>query len=86
MYATVFISFIACSDEFTDSTLTGQLSDESLQSELGVNLLLTGTYSAMDLGDTGGFRASGDNWWQDAISDDAHKGSTDGDQQELLQL
>jgi len=86
MYATVFISFIACSDEFTDSTLTGQLSDESLQSELGVNLLLTGTYSALDLGDTGGFRASGDNWWQDAISDDAHKGSTDGDQQELLQL
>jgi len=29
---------------------------------------------------------SGDNWWLDAISDDAHKGSTDGDQADLLAI
>ncbi len=27
---------------------------------------------------------SGDNWWMDVISDDAHKGSTDGDQADLF--
>ena len=29
---------------------------------------------------------SGDNWWLDVISDDAHKGSTDGDQADLYLL
>ena len=86
IYAIALIGFLACSDDFTDSTPVGTLSDESLKNELGVNLLLTGAYSAMDIGSLGSYRASGDNWWFDAISDDAHKGSTDGDQQELLNL
>lgn len=56
----------------------------------GVDLLLTGAYSLLDgwRNNIGGnqFAVGGDNWWFDVISDDAHKGSTDGDQIELLQI
>lgn len=86
IYIMTLIGFLACNDDFTDSTPVGTLSDENLKNELGVNLLLTGAYSALDIGSIGGYRADGGKWWMDAISDDAHKGSTDGDQQELLTL
>jgi tetratricopeptide (TPR) repeat protein len=32
------------------------------------------------------WHVSGDNWWMDVLADDAHKGSTDGDQADLLAL
>jgi len=82
---------IACNtDNFTSSVAVGALSDVALQNEQGVNLLLTGAYSTLD-----GVRknaagadwtASGDDWWFDVLSDDAHKGSTDGDQADLFLL
>lgn len=81
---------VACSDDFTDIAPTGALSDEALQNATGVDLKLTAAYSAMDgervnrLGE--GVSAGGDNWWADVIADDAHRGSTDGDNSELFQL
>ncbi len=86
----MLIGVLACSDDFTDIPAVGALSDEALLNETGVNLLLTGAYSLLD-----GVRnnqgasdwvTSGDNWWFDVLSDDAHKGSTDGDQSALYAL
>ncbi len=89
-YITIFVAAIACSDDFTEVPAIGALSDESLQNEVGVNLLLIGAYSALDGNRnnlTGNqFSFGGDNWWFDVLSDDAHKGSTDGDQIELFEM
>ncbi|MBD1262770.1 RagB/SusD family nutrient uptake outer membrane protein [Maribacter polysiphoniae] len=81
---------VACSDDFTEIAPTGALSDEALQNAVGIDLKLTAAYSAMDgervnaLGE--GVSRGGDNWWTDVVSDDAHRGSTDGDNTELFQL
>lgn len=82
--------FLACSDDFTEKPAIGSLSDKTLQNAEGVDLLLIGAYSTLDgvrNNLTGNeFSFGGDNWWMDVLSDDAHKGSTDGDQIELFQL
>ncbi len=84
------VTLIACSDEFTTVPAVGALSDEAVANEQGVDLLLIGAYSTLDgirnnlAGN--GFAASGDNWWLDVLSDDAHKGSTDGDQADLFEV
>jgi len=86
----VFAVLIACSDDFTEEPAVGALSDDAIQNEAGVELLLIGAYSTLDgirnnlAGN--GFAASGDNWWLDALTDDAHKGSTDDDQDPLFQM
>lgn len=84
---TVFIAslilFIGCSDDFTSIIPVGFLPDEALQNEEGVDLLLTGAYARLN---GGGFDQPADNWWLDAITDDAHKGSTDGDQSALFEI
>jgi len=82
---------IACNtNNFTDSVAVGALSDKALQNAQGVDLLLTGAYSALDgIRNNQGaadWTVSGDNWWLDVLSDDAHKGSTDGDQADLFLL
>ena len=80
---------IACSDDFTQQTAFGSLSDESLKNADGIDLLLIGAYSMLDGNSaTGGddWFKTGDNWWFDVMSDDAHKGSTDGDQADLFLL
>ncbi len=86
----IFTAIIACSDEFTEVPAIGALSDQTLQNEQGVNLLLVGAYSVLDgiRNNQGGadWTVSGDNWWFDVLSDDAHKGSTDGDQADLYLL
>ena len=91
-FLTILLSvslLVSCADDFTDIDPIGALSDASLQNATGVDLLLTGAYSVLD-GVRNGFAAdwhiTGDNWWLDVISDDAHKGSTDGDQPDLLAL
>lgn len=87
---TLFAAISACSDEFTEQPAIGALSDAAVQNEDGVELLLIGAYSTLDgirnnLSGNG-FAASGDNWWFDVIADDAHKGSTDGDQADLFEM
>ncbi|NKI25796.1 RagB/SusD family nutrient uptake outer membrane protein [Arenibacter sp. 6A1] len=89
-YLIVLVGIVACSSDFTQSPAVGALSDESLKNETGVNLLLTGAYSTLDGVRNNGFgegwATSGDNWVMDVLSDDAHKGSTDGDQPELYNI
>ncbi|NER16114.1 RagB/SusD family nutrient uptake outer membrane protein [Spongiivirga citrea] len=89
----VFIAFIAvfaCSDDFTTIPAVGALSDEAVQNEAGVDLLLIGAYSTLDgrrnNGAGNGFAQTGDNWWLDVLTDDAHKGSTDDDQADLFEM
>ena len=89
-YVMLFAAVFACSDDFTEVPAVGALSDEALANETGVELLLVGAYSTLDgirnnLSGNG-FAASGDNWWLDVLSDDAHKGSTDGDQADLFEV
>lgn len=91
LYVLAFFALtLSCSDDFTIQPATGSLTDEAIANATGVDLLLTGAYSALDgvrLNQTGnGFSYSPDNWWLDVMSDDAHKGSTDSDQVELFQL
>ena len=84
----LLMSVLACSEEFTETVEIGSLSPEALANEDGVNFLLTAAYSTLDgiSNATGGWEATGDNWWMDVIADDAHKGSTDGDQATLYNL
>ncbi|WP_423998768.1 RagB/SusD family nutrient uptake outer membrane protein [Maribacter sp. IgM3_T14_3] len=87
---TLFVAISACSDDFTEQPAIGALSDAAVQNEAGVELLLVGAYSTLDgirnnLSGNG-FAASGDNWWFDVLADDAHKGSTDGDQADLFEM
>lgn len=80
---------VACSEEFTESTAFGSLSDAALQNAQGVDLKLIAAYSALDGNTNTGsadWEKSGDNWWFDVMADDAHKGSTDGDQADLYLL
>lgn len=79
----------ACSKDFTEIAPKGSLNSEALANEQGVDLLLIGAYSMLDgfrFGLNNDFLASGDNWWFDVVSDDAHKGATNGDQNELYLL
>ena len=80
----------ACADDFTEKAATGNIPDQDLQTATGVELKLTAAYSAMDgerVNRQGeGVAAGGDNWWTDVVSDDAHRGSTDGDNTALFQV
>ena len=81
---------VSCSEDFTNIDPVGSLDDTALQNSTGVDLLLTGAYSVLDGvrngGAGNGWGRSADNWVMDVISDDAHKGSTDGDQADLFEL
>ena len=89
-YICMLAIIVACGDDFTQKPAIGALSDEALRNEQGVDLLLVGAYSALDgIRNNQGasdWTVSGDNWWFDVIADDAHKGSTDGDQADLFAL
>ncbi|MEB8330329.1 RagB/SusD family nutrient uptake outer membrane protein [Flavobacteriaceae bacterium KMM 6897] len=89
-YVIFLVTIIACSEDFTEKPAIGALSDAALKNEAGVDLLLTGAYSVLDgirNNQSGAdWEVSGDNWWFDVLSDDAHKGSTDGDQADLFLL
>ena len=61
----IFISY-GCGDDFTQIAPKGVLADETLQNAVGVNLLLTSAYSALDgINSTSGdpWFDTGDNWW-----------------------
>lgn len=80
---------LSCDENFTRITPKGSLNSETLATEGGVELLLIGAYSMLDgfrFGLSQDYRSSGDNWWFDVVSDDAHKGADNGDQNELYLL
>ncbi len=84
------IGIYSCGDDFSETPAVGALNDNSLANTTGVDLLLTGAYSVLDgqrnNSPGNGFGVSADNWWLDVMSDDAHKGSNDADQEELFQI
>ena len=92
LFSTIFAGLLlwACSEDFTEKAATGNIPTEDLQTAVGVNLKLTAAYSAMDgervnrQGEA--VSAGGDNWWSDVASDDAHRGSNDGDNDFLRQI
>ena len=92
LFSTIFTGLLlwACSEDFTEKAATGNIPNEDLQTAVGVDLKLTAAYSAMDgervnrQGEA--VSAGGDNWWTDVVSDDAHRGSTDGDNTALFQV
>jgi len=90
LFLVLLFAAVSCSDDFTVVPAVGALSEENLANETGVDLLLTGAYSILNGTRNGGsaqqFATGVDNWWIECISDDAHKGSTDGDQATLLDL
>ena len=84
------VGIYSCGDDFSDTPAVGALNDQSLANTTGVDLLLTGAYSVLDgqrnNSPGNGFGVSADNWWLDVMSDDAHKGSNDADQEEMFQI
>jgi hypothetical protein len=84
----MLVVLLACNDEFTETVQVGALSDAAIETATGIDLLLTGAYSSLDgirsTSSGANWTSSGDNWWFDAVADDAHKGSTDGDQADLF--
>ncbi|RJE70969.1 MULTISPECIES: RagB/SusD family nutrient uptake outer membrane protein [Reichenbachiella] len=81
-YILTALVVLGCSEDFSEGTNKGALSDAALANADGVDLLLTAAYSALDgqVGVVGDWEPTGDNWWMDALTDDSHKGSTNGDQ------
>lgn len=82
----VFSTMISCSEDFLYKEPQGVVSTESLNTVEGVNLLLVGAYSLLDgagsvSGWPGGhaYAASIRNWVWDTASDDAYKGTAQGD-------
>ncbi|GAB1307858.1 RagB/SusD family nutrient uptake outer membrane protein [Urechidicola sp. KH5] len=84
--AFALLGIVSCSEEFSETPAYGALSADALQNEQGINLMLIGAYSLLDgNSNTGGsdYARAADGWWLDVMSDDAHKGSTNGDQPDL---
>ncbi|MCZ6694059.1 MAG: RagB/SusD family nutrient uptake outer membrane protein [Bacteroidetes bacterium] len=78
-----------CSEGFTEIDPKGSLNAGLLSNEEGVDLLLAGAYAMLTGqrdGQSADWHGAGDNWWFDAIADEAHKGSTNGDQGDLFLL
>lgn len=71
-----------CSDDFLNTDVQGQLTEDQVASPAGVEALLIGTYALLDGNLYGSnWEASGSNWVYGSVaSDDAAKGSDSGDQ------
>ena len=79
----------SCKEDFTEVAPRGVISSQSLATKEGVDLLLIGAYSMLDqmrTNITNDYFSTGDKFWYDIMSDDAHKGGDNGDQAQLFQL
>jgi hypothetical protein len=81
---TIVLFTVSCKKDFLDKRPQAELTTEQLTSIDGVEGLLTGAYSLLNgnVNGTWGNYASGPSQWLlgEVTSDDAHKGSNDGDQ------
>ena len=85
----MLVGILACGEDFTEVPAYGSLSDATLNNAEGIDLKLVAAYSLLDgSSDTpdNDFKKGADGWWYDVMSDDAHKGSTDGDQPDLFSI
>lgn len=87
----------ACSKSFLEHDPPGALEIDVIANKKGISKLLIGAYGALDgqndngdminLNGGGGFAASPDNWiYGSIVGGDAHKGSTSGDQDDILHI
>jgi len=91
----ISIAFLAlflassCGKDFTEISPKGIITSQSLATREGVDLLLVGAYSMLDqmrTNITNDYYSTGDKFWYDIMSDDAHKGGDNGDLAPLFQL
>ncbi|MEM7106825.1 MAG: RagB/SusD family nutrient uptake outer membrane protein [Bacteroidota bacterium] len=87
---------VSCSDNFTDvPPAQGQLTPDNIATDgegsplllSSLEFLLNATYARLYGNNTGDpWLGTADNWWMDAMTDDAHKGSDQSDQPNLEEL
>ncbi|SDM56038.1 RagB/SusD family nutrient uptake outer membrane protein [Pedobacter antarcticus] len=86
----LLFSILSCSKDFLDKKPQGELTEEQLTSQDGVEGLLIGTYGLLNgnIDGTWGNYAAGPSQWLlgEVTSDNAHKGSSNGDQPEMNAL
>jgi hypothetical protein len=84
MLAAALCTVLSCKKDFIQGAPQGQLTEEALTSQDGVEALLTGTYGLLNGNSSGTWDnyASAPSQWLfgEVASDNAHKGSTNGDQ------
>jgi tetratricopeptide (TPR) repeat protein len=84
LFAMLLFTAVSCRKEFLEKNPQGELSAEQLQTQDGVEGALTGAYSLLNGNTNGtwGNYASGPSQWLlgEVTSDNAHKGSDNGDQ------
>jgi hypothetical protein len=78
------LSFYGCKKDFIEGNPQGELTAEQLTSQQGVEALLTGAYGLLNgnlNGTWGNYGAAPSQWlFGEVASDNAHKGSSNGDQ------
>ncbi|RDC65856.1 RagB/SusD family nutrient uptake outer membrane protein [Adhaeribacter pallidiroseus] len=87
-FSLIFLA-TSCDKEFTEVSPKGVIDAPSLATKEGVDLLLIGAYSMLDqqrTNITNDYYSTGDKFWYDIMSDDAHKGGDNGDLAPLFQL
>jgi len=87
--AAILVIFFAACSKFLDKTPVGTLSPSVLYNEKGIQGLLIGAYSLLDGegGNGSGWGSAASNWVYGSVcADDAYKGSTPDDQQEIAPL
>ena len=84
-FAGIMLMMYSCGEDFLYKEPKGTVATESFNTEEGVNLLLIGSYSLLDGSGynagwpRGSYAPSIRNWVWDCASDDAYKGSSQGD-------
>lgn len=86
----LLLLFVSACDSILDTQPQSSLDESLLANEEGVEKLLIAAYAALDgtsgggSGTAGGWYAAEDNWmWGSVGADDAHKGSSPGDQSQI---
>ncbi|ALL04730.1 hypothetical protein AQ505_04060 [Pedobacter sp. PACM 27299] len=90
IFAICMITAAGCSKSFLEKNAQAELIPEQLTTQKGVEALLTGAYGLLNgnlNGTWGNYGAAPSQWLLgEAISDNAHKGSSDGDQPNMTAL
>lgn len=76
------VAIVSCNKDFLERPVLGEVGEELLQTQRGVEAILIGAYAALD-GKIGAssWQIAGNNWvYGDVAGGDAHKGSEPGDQ------
>lgn len=86
----MLITAVSCKKEFLEKNPQGQLNEEQITNQKGVEAALTGAYALLNgnLNGTWGNYAAGPSQWLlgEVTSDNAHKGSDAGDQPNMNDL